>query len=435
MNDIQMLRNDPERARVGFARRGLQYDPAAFTALDAERREAQSAIEAISRERNQTAEAIAAARRRGEAFDQEVSRGERAKREAEGAKARFDIAERALQDFAMRLPNLPALGVPDGKGEADNKVLRQVGVPAEPAFEHKEHDTLGTALGGLDFEAAAKMSGARFAVALGPIARLHRALIQFMLDTHVDENGYVEAQTPYLVRAEALEGTGQLPKFEEDLFRLERDGLYLIPTAEVPVTNLIAGMRLAAADLPVAFVAHTPCFRREAGSAGRDVKGLVRQHQFEKVELVRACEPEDEDREFELLLAHAEGVLARLEAPYRLVELCAGDLGFSARRTVDLEVWLPGQKAWREISSVSQFGDFQARRMGAKFIDASGKRRHLATLNGSGLAAGRALVAVMENHQRPDGSIGIPAALRPYMKGMAEIPAPATAKLRRAAAP
>jgi seryl-tRNA synthetase len=295
-------------------------------------------------------------------------------------------------------------------------------------FEPKTHDELGALHKGLDFEAAAALSGSRFVVASGAIARLHRALIQFMLDTHVDDNGYLEVQTPYLVKASALMGTGQLPKFEEDLFKLERDGLYLIPTAEVPVTNLLANMDIKESDLPLAFACHTPCFRREAGSAGRDVKGLIRQHQFEKVELVRACAPERASAEFEALLRDAESVLKRLGLPYRAMSLCAGDIGFSSERTVDLEVWLPGQNAWREISSVSTFGQFQARRMGAKFKDAQGKRRFLATLNGSGVAAGRALVAVMENYQTLDGSIVVPEALRPYMKGLELIQAPTAPK-------
>jgi seryl-tRNA synthetase len=436
MIDPDFIRKQPAAAIAAFARRGFAFDHAAWTALDEARRRAAQAFEAAQAERNRLAEATAQAernrlaeataqaKRQGAGGAELVAAGERAKLAAEGAKAAFEQVDKAWRDAAMRLPNLPAADVPDGKGEADNKVRRQVGTPPQLDFDPKPHEELGALHRGLDFEAGAALAGSRFVVASGPIARLHRALIQFMLDTHVDEHGYLEVQTPYLVKASALEGTGQLPKFEEDLFKLERDGLYLIPTAEVPVTNLLATMDAKAADLPLAFACHTPCFRREAGSAGRDVKGLIRQHQFEKVELVRACDPADAPAQFDAILAHAEAILARLGLPYRVVDLCAGDLGFSSERTVDLEVWLPGQDAWREISSVSTFGEFQARRMGAKFKDAAGKRRHLATLNGSGLAAGRALVAVLENFQTPDGSIVVPEALRPYMKGVATLAAP-----------
>jgi seryl-tRNA synthetase len=432
--DIDQLRKQPLAFAAALARRpGSTLDQEAFAALDGARKLAQQAFEAIQRERGSIAEAIGRAKRQGIDTAELFERGEAAKQGVDGARAALDRADKAFRDFALRIPNLPSAQVPDGKGEADNQLLRQVGEPAAFDFAAKTHDELGALHHGLDFEAGAHLSGARFAVISGPIARLHRALIQFMLDTHVDDFGYTEIQTPYLVKASALEGTGQLPKFEDDLFKLERDGLYLIPTAEVPVTNLLANMDIHEDQLPLAFACHTPCFRREAGSAGRDVKGLIRQHQFEKVELVRACSPEQAPAQLELLLGHAESILSNLGLPYRAMALCAGDLGFSAERTVDLEVWLPGQNAWREISSVSTFGEFQARRMGAKFKAADGKRRHLATLNGSGLAAGRALVAVMENFQTPDGSIIIPEALRPYMKGQAVIaaPAPFTPKAKR----
>lgn len=435
MIDIETLRKNPQAAAAALARRpGAILDLPLFAQLDQERRTALAAFDSIQRERGAIADAIGRAKRSGVDASSLLPRGEAAKQGAEQARARLDLAEGAFRDFAMRIPNLPAAGVPDGKGEADNQLLRQVGTPPALGFAPKTHDELGALHQGLDFEAAARLSGARFVVASGPLARLHRALIQFMLDTHVDEGGYTEVQTPYLVKASALEGTGQLPKFEDDLFKLERDGLYLIPTAEVPVTNLLAHMDLREDQLPLAFVCHTPCFRREAGSAGRDVKGLIRQHQFEKVELVRACAPESSADQMDILLAHAESILAKLGLPYRAMALCAGDLGFSAERTVDLEVWLPGQDAWREISSVSAFGSFQARRMGAKFKAADGKRRFLSTLNGSGLAAGRALVAVMENFQTPSGAIVVPPPLRPYMGGLAliEPPAPCAPKPRRA---
>ncbi len=423
MIDPDILRRRPQEAAAALARRGFALDLAAFAELDARRKAAIAEAQEIAARRNALAAEIGAAKKAGSDAAPLLAQGE-ALREALAAIApRQDAAERALEDFLSRVPNLPlpAPVVPDGASDQDNVVLRQVGDPRAFDFAPKEHDEIGAALGGLDFEAAAGMSGSRFAVLKGPVARLHRALVQMMLDTHVDENGYAEVQTPYLVRPEALFGTGQLPKFEEDLFRLERDGLYLIPTAEVPVTNLVAGSILREEDLPLAFACHTPCFRREAGSAGRDVKGLIRQHQFEKVELVRVCDPARAEEEFDILLASAESVLQKLGLPYRAVALCAGDMGFSSERTVDLEVWMPGQNAWREISSVSRFGDFQARRMKAKFKGADGKTRHLATLNGSGVAAGRALVAVLENYQRPDLSVEIPEALRPYMNGLAEI--------------
>lgn len=426
MIDTEHLKKDPHAFVAALARRGFAFDLALWNELERQRKTAAGAFEAIQAERNRLAEAIAKAKRAGHDTAELMALGDGAKQGVEAAKAALDSADKARADFAMRVPNTPSPSplTPDGAGEADNVVLRQVGEPTVFDFQPKTHDDLGALHKGLDFEAGAALSGARFVVASGPIARLHRALIQFMMDAHVDDHGYTEVQTPYLVRAAALEGTGQLPKFEEDLFKIERDGLYLIPTAEVPVTNLLATMEISRDQLPLAYACHTPCFRREAGSAGRDVKGLIRQHQFEKVELVRACAPEHASAELDRLLGHAEAILARLGLPYRAMALCAGDIGFSSERTIDLEVWLPGQQAWREISSVSTFGPFQARRMGAKFKDVDGKRKHLATLNGSGLAAGRALVAVMENYQNFDGSITVPEALRPYMKGLEVIAAP-----------
>lgn len=424
MIDTEHLKKDPHGFVAALARRGFDFDLARWQELESQRKTAAAAFETIQAERNRLAEAIAKAKRAGEDTAELMARGDGAKQGVDAARAALEAADKARADFAMRVPNTPSALTPNGNSAADNVILRQVGDPTVFGFEPKAHDDLGALHKGLDFEAGAALSGARFVVASGPIARLHRALIQFMMDAHVDDHGYTEVQTPYLVRAAALEGTGQLPKFEDDLFKLERDGLYLIPTAEVPVTNLLATMDIARDQLPLAYACHTPCFRREAGSAGRDVKGLIRQHQFEKVELVRACAPEHASAELERLLVHSEAILARLGLPYRAMELCAGDIGFSSERTIDLEVWLPGQQAWREISSVSTFGQFQARRMGAKFKDADGKRKYLATLNGSGLAAGRALVAVMENYQTFDGSIVIPEALRPYMKGLAVIAAP-----------
>ena len=421
MIDPQLFQTHPDAIADAMRKRGHPFDARAFEDAFAAKRQAALAFEAAQALRNRLAREGAAARRKGADPQALKAQAEAAKAQAELAKEELERAQARWRGLAMALPNLPAPGVPEGDGEADNVVLRQHGQPPAMDFVPKTHDELGALHRGLDFEAGAALAGARFAVIAGPLARLHRALIQFMLDEHVDAHGYLEIQTPFLVKAQALEGTGQLPKFEDDLFKLERDGLYLIPTAEVPVTNLAAGMDLRREQLPLAFACHTPCFRREAGSAGRDVKGLIRQRQFEKVELVRVCAPEDAAAQFALILTHAQAILAKLGLPFRTVELCAGDLGFASERTVDLEVWLPGQNAWREISSVSSFGQFQARRMGAKFRDGDGKRRLAATLNGSGLAAGRTLVAVMENFQRADGSIEVPQALRPYMNGACEL--------------
>jgi seryl-tRNA synthetase len=430
MIDIELVRQQGDDTQAALLRRGFAFDMAAFSLLDQVKKQAQQAAEALFAEQNILSKRIGVAKQSGDDSSALFAEGESLRVRADMARAAFDQADAAMASFLAIVPNIPHPDVPDGKGEADNVVLRQVGERPTFAFPVKEHDALGAKLNGLDFDAAVQMSGSRFSVMHGQIARLHRALIQFMLNTHIDEGGYAEVDVPYLVRPEALFGTGQLPKFEEDLFKLERDGLYLIPTAEVPVTNLVANKTIPVADLPLAFVCHTPCFRREAGSAGRDVKGLIRQHQFQKVELVRMCTADDVDSEFEILLASAESILKKLDLPYRVVSLCAGDLGFSAEKTVDLEVWMPGQNAWREISSVSQFGSFQARRMKARYKGADKKNRLLCTLNGSGLAAGRALVAVMENFQQADGSILVPPVLQPYMNG-ATVITPGQADFRR----
>lgn len=421
MLDIDIIRKTPDVAVQALARRGFHLDLETFKALDDEKKQVQQFAEKLLAEKNQLAEKVARAKKAGDDIAPLVAQGEALRLKTDKAREALTEKEQALQNFVAALPNLPAAHIPDGDSDVHNVVLRQVGQPALLQFAPATHDQLGASLKGLDFDVAAQMSGARFAVAKGPLARLHRALIQFMLDTHVDEHGYVEVQAPYLVKEEALFGTGQLPKFEEDLFKLERDKLYLIPTAEVPVTNLVANTTLKSDELPLAFTCHTPCFRREAGSAGRDMKGLIRQHQFEKVELVRLCKPENAKEEFDALLQNAEAILKKLDLPYRVVHLCAGDIGFSSQETVDLEVWMPGQNAWREISSVSHFGTFQARRMKAKFKDDQGKNQFIHTLNGSGLAAGRALVAVMENYQKPDGSIAVPKVLQKYMNGQEEI--------------
>lgn len=418
MLEIDFVRKNMPEVVAKLARRGFQFDVEKFQSLDKLRGDTQKAAEASFAHQNVLAEKIAQAKRNGSDVSDLIAEGKVIRETAELQKLAMEDVAGRLTRFMEDIPNLPVDDVPDGASEAQNVPMRGYQQPADFSFKAKTHDDLGVKLNGIDFEAGAAMSGARFTVMHGQIARLHRALIQFMLDTHVDEHGYSEVQVPYLVGAGALFGTGQLPKFEEDLYKLERDGLYLIPTAEVPVTNLVANKVTPHAKLPLAFTCHTPCFRREAGSAGRDIKGLIRQHQFEKIELVRMCDPASAAEQFETLLSHAESILKKLELPYRAMRLCAGDMGFSAEKTVDLEVWLPGQAAWREISSVSSFGTFQARRMKARFKDAQGKNQLLCTLNGSGLAAGRTLVAVMENYQQADGSITVPKVLQRYMNGL-----------------
>ena len=423
MIDIKRLRKEPEEVARLLARRGYVFDLERFNALEAERKRLQVEMQDLQNRRNTQSRAIGQAKARGEDVSELLAEvtalGDRldaVKKEAEAVQAR-------LEAWLLELPNIPHESVPDGADEAANVEVRRWGEPRRFDFEPRDHVALGEALGGLDLPAAARLSGARFSVLRGALARLHRALIQFMLDLHVSEHGYQEVYVPYLVQAHALRGTGQLPKFEQDLFRVAGDtDLYLIPTAEVPVTNLVREQILEADALPARFVAHTPCFRSEAGAAGRDTRGLIRQHQFEKVELVQVVRPEDSWAALETLLGHAEAVLQKLELPYRVVTLCAGDLGFAAAKTYDLEVWLPGQQRYREISSCSNFEDFQARRMMARYRNPhTGKPEWVHTLNGSGLAVGRTLVAVLENHQLADGSIRIPPALRPYLGGQESI--------------
>ena len=419
MLDIGWIRGNPGGLDRALAARGAPSREADVLALDAERRgriaaaEARQArINALSREVGQAMGA--GDRERGEALRAEVT----ALKASPAPDA--DEAGHALDDLLLSLPNIPADDVPAGTDEAANVELRRAGEPGETAFEPRDHVVLGERLG-LDVERAAAMSGTRFAALRGPLARLERALGQFMLDLHVGEHGYEEVSPPLLVRGEALVGTAQLPKFAEDLFRTT-DGRWLIPTAEVPLTNLVRESTLAEADLPMRLTALTPCFRSEAGSAGRDVRGLIRQHQFLKCELVAVTVPERSGEEHERMLGCAEAVLRRLDLPYRVVALCAGDMGFSARKTYDIEVWLAAQKAYREISSVSDCGDFQARRMAARLRKAEGKgTRFPHTLNGSGVAVGRALVAVLENYQDGDGAVAVPDALRPYMGGLARL--------------
>jgi seryl-tRNA synthetase len=418
MHDITLIRSDPAGFDAGLARRGLAPSAASILALDTKRRAVQTELQTLQQRRNEASRAIGAARAKDQdsgALEDEVAEIKRRLPELELEARTFDDELRALLSM---LPNLPAHDVPDGVDETANVELRRVGTPREMGFPPKDHAALGAALGMMDFEAAARLSGARFVVLKGGLARLERALAQLMLDLHTGEFGYTEVSPPVLVRDDALYGTGQLPKFADDQFRTT-GGLWLIPTAEVPLTNLVAEQILDAASLPLRVTAYTPCFRLEAGAAGRDTHGMIRQHQFSKVELVSICRPDQSDAEHERMTGAAEEVLKRLELPFRTVALSTGDLGFAARKTYDIEVWLPGQNAYREISSCSNCGDFQARRMRARYREAGGKQTQFVhTLNGSGLAVGRAMLAVMENYQQADGSIAVPLALKPYMGGI-----------------
>ncbi|MGB0514190.1 MAG: serine--tRNA ligase, partial [Wenzhouxiangellaceae bacterium] len=384
------------------------------------RKKLQTRVEELRGLRNARSKAIGKAKAAGEDIEPLKAEVSEMAEQLKAGEQELDQVRASLDHLVLDLPNLPAEDVPDGSDESDNVELKRHLQPTEFDFEPRDHVELGEGLGGLDFERAARMSGSRFSVLRGPVARLHRALAQFMLDLHVAEHGYEEIYAPVLVGADAMRGTGQLPKFEDDAFRVDDDPpRYLIPTAEVPLTNLAAGEITEAGRLPLKFVAHTPCFRREAGAYGKDTRGMIRQHQFDKVELVQLSLPEEAPECLEQLTRHAETVLEKLGLPYRRVALCAGDLGFSACRTFDLEVWLPGQNTWREISSCSHFGDFQARRMQARWRNPeTGKPELLHSLNGSGLAIGRTLVAVLENGQRRDGSVVIPEILRPWMGGL-----------------
>jgi seryl-tRNA synthetase len=417
MFDIKQIRENPEAFDLGLRRRGLAPEAKELIALDTVRREAVSEAQRIQTERNRLSREIGVRKRQGEALDDLVAAVSRAKAEQVDADARAEAAENALRARLDSIPNLPAPEVPDGPDESFNVEIRRWGEPRRFDFTAKEHFEIGEALGMMDFSRAAKLSGARFVVLTGLLARLERALAAFMLDLHTREFGYTEVSPPALVRDHVLFGTGNLPKFGNELFRTT-DDYWLIPTAEVPLTNLVADEILEDADLPIRNTAVTWCFRAEAGAAGRDTRGMIRQHQFTKVELVSISRPEESDREHLRMTACAEEVLRRLDLPYRVVLLCAGDMGFAARKTFDIEVWLPGQDRYREISSCSNCGDFQARRMQARYRRRAEKgTQFVHTLNGSGLAVGRTLVAVLENYQRSDGSIEIPEVLRPYMGG------------------
>lgn len=422
MLDPKLLRTDIDAVAKNLAKRGFHLDISEYQSIEEERKSLQIQVEDFQSLRNSNAKAIGQAKARGEdiqpLLDQVASLGSK----LDAAKERLNQVLTQLDEIHYGIPNLLDDSVPEGKDESENVEIRRWGEPRQFDFEPKDHVEVGEALNGLDFASAAKIAASRFIVKKGLVAKLHRALIQFMLDLHSKEHGYEEVYVPYMVNAESLTGTGQLPKFEEDLFKAQGKNqddrpLYLIPTAEVPVTNLVRDEIVEADQLPLQFVAHTPCFRSEAGSYGRDVRGLIRLHQFEKVELVHITKPEDSMDALERLISHAEKVLQLLELPYRVVTLCSGDIGFGATKTYDIEVWLPSQNTYREISSCSNTGDFQARRMQARWRNPeTGKPELLHTLNGSGLAVGRTLVAILENNQNADGSINIPEALKPYLR-------------------
>ena len=431
MLDISLLRKDLDSvvARLATRKNPQPYlDVEAFRRLEAERKTIQTRTEELQSQRNALSKQIGQLKAKGESTDAVMAQVAAIKTELDQSAARLEQIQPELQALLLAVPNLPQDGVPVGADETGNQVLRQWGTPRAFDFAVRDHVDIGEALG-LDFETGVKLSGARFTVMKGPIARLHRALAQFMLDVQTQEHGYTECYTPYIVNAETLRGTGQLPKFEGDLFAAKKGGqegeatsedgaLYLIPTSEVTLTNFVRDEILAEADLPIKLTAHTPCFRSEAGSAGRDTRGMIRQHQFDKVEMVQIVHPERSEQALEEMTSHAEAILQKLGLPYRVMLLCTGDMGFAAAKTYDLEVWLPAQGTYREISSVSNCEAFQARRMQARFRNAAGKPELVHTLNGSGVAVGRALVAVLENHQQADGSVRVPAALRPYLGGL-----------------
>ena len=417
MFDPRWIRKNPDAFDAGLVRRGLEPLSAQVLALDKTRREAQTQAQEVQSQRNALSKQVGAAKAKGEDAAEIIAEVGALKDEHARLEEAGKTADQALKAFLEGLPNTPAADVPEGADEADNLEIRQHGHAPTFEFEPKQHFEIGEAMGRMDFEAASRLSGARFVVLRGALARMERALGAFMLDLHTKEFGYTEVSPPILVRDTALYGTGQLPKFADDLYRTE-DDYWLIPTAEVPLTNLVAGSVLSESDLPVRVTVLTPCFRSEAGAAGRDTRGMLRQHQFSKVELVSICLPDQSDAELERMTGCAEEVLRRLGLHYRVMLLSSGDMGFSARKTHDLEVWLPGQDAYREISSCSSCGDFQARRMDGRYRpDGEKGTRHLHTLNGSGLAVGRALIAVLENYQNADGSVRVPEALQPYMDG------------------
>lgn len=424
MLDIQQLRSNLDAVAEGLAKRGKPIDFTEFKALEAERKTLQSRTQDLQAMRNSLSKQIGMIKGQGGDASGVMAQVGAIGDELKASEARLGELLERFNGILATLPNIPDESVPVGSDESGNVEIKRWGTPRVFDFPVKDHTDIGEQLGQLDFATAAKIAGARFSLLKGGLARLHRALAQFMLDTHTEQHGYTELYAPYLVNAASLNGTGQLPKFEEDLFKVlrgDQDPLYLIPTAEVPVTNIVRDEILAAESLPLKFVCHTPCFRSEAGSGGRDVRGMIRQHQFDKVELVQVVHPEQSVEAHEALTRHAEVILEKLELPYRRMALCTGDMGFSAAKTYDLEVWLPAQNTYREISSCSNFGAFQARRMQARFRNDKNKPELCHTLNGSGLAVGRTLVAILENNQRADGSVTVPVVLRPYMGGLEKI--------------
>ena len=427
MIDIQLLRKDIDTVAARLATRKFKLDVAAFSALEAERKAIQTRTEELQGKRNALSKQIGMLKGKGEDTSAVMAQVSGLGDELKADEAALSLVQAKLSDFIMAVPNLPHESAPVGEDEAGNVEVRKVGTPRSFDFEVRDHVDVGAPLG-LDFEVATKLTGSRFSVMKGGIARLHRALAQFMLNTHVDEHGYTECYTPYMVNADSLRGTGQLPKFEADLFSVKKGGaegegetFYLIPTSEVTLTNLARDEILPLDALPMKMTAHTPCFRSEAGSYGRDTRGMIRQHQFDKVEMVQVVHPENSYQVLDEMVGHAETILQRLGLPYRVMSLCTGDMGFGATRTYDLEVWLPAQNTYREISSLSNCEAFQARRMQARFRNAAGKPELVHTLNGSGLAVGRTLVAVLENYQQADGSVEIPEVLRPYMGGLTHL--------------
>jgi seryl-tRNA synthetase len=424
MIDIQLLRKDIDAVAARLAQRKFKLDVAAFNALEAERKAIQTRTEDLQSKRNSLSKQIGILKGKGEDASAVMAEVAGIGDELKSSADQLDVVQAKLSEFMLAIPNIPHESVPAGNDETGNLEVRRVGTPRQFDFDVKDHVDLGAPLG-LDFDTGAKLSGARFTVMKSGIARLHRAIAQFMLDTHTSEHGYTECYTPYIVSSDTLRGTGQLPKFEADLFAVKKGGqegegesLYLIPTAEVTLTNFVRDEIVNAEQLPMRLVAHSPCFRSEAGSYGRDTRGMIRQHQFDKVEMVQIASPEHSYQQLEEMCSHAENILKKLGLPYRVITLCTGDMGFGSAKTYDLEVWLPAQNTYREISSVSNCEAFQARRMQARFRHAPGKPELLHTLNGSGLAVGRTLVAILENYQQSDGSITVPEALWPYMGGV-----------------
>jgi len=421
MLDIQLLRKDLASVQARIASRGITVNWDEFTALEQQRKEIQTSVQDAQAAQNRISKEIGQAKAKGAHTPELMAAAERYKAQLAGSEQRLAEIQARLEAFLLVIPNLPHATVPLGAAADDNVEQRRVGEPRRFDFAPKDHADLGAGLGMMDFETATKIASARFALISGPLARMHRALSQFMLEVHSAEHGYTEVYVPYLVNAASMRGTGNLPKFEDDLFgvpRRDAEKLYLIPTAEVPVSNIVRDDIVALEKLPLKFVCHSPCFRSEAGAYGKDTRGMIRQHQFDKVELVQIAHPQHSYELLEQLTSHAEEILKRLDLPYRVVALCSGDMGFSAAKTYDIEVWLPGQNGYREISSCSNFEAFQARRMQARFRNEKGKPELVHTLNGSGLAVGRTMIAVLENYQQEDGSVTVPAALRPYMGGV-----------------